>query len=286
MTLRERVQGVVEAPFFQNTIITLIVVNGVVLGMETSPEIMDRYGELLLTADGAMLSVFVVELALRIYAYRGRFFTDPWSVFDFVIVAIALIPASGPFAVLRVLRILRVLRLLTMVPPLRRVVAGLLRALPGMASIGALLGLLMYVAAVMATKLFQETDPRHFADLPTSMATLFQIMTGDSWGAIARELSEDHMIAWPFFVLFILASTFIALNLFIAVAVDALPPTQVADEDFVSTSQSNQDAILAELRSLRSEVAELRSAQGGTETTAQPDDSPGTPPDTLTQQDR
>ena len=263
MTLQQRVRSVVETSWFQNTIITVIVLNGIVLGMETSTALMRSFGQLLLTVDSVMLSVFVVELALRLYAYRARFFTDPWSLFDFTIVTIALIPASGPFAVLRVLRILRVLRLLTMVPPLRRVVSGLLRALPGMASIGALLGLLMYVAGVMATKLFQDNDPENFGNLAASLFSLFQVMTGDSWAeAIARPIMDEQPLAAIFFVLFILASTFIALNLFIAVAVDALPASQKPDQEAVSTSQSNQDAILAELRSLRQEVTELRREQG------------------------
>ncbi|MEY9214853.1 voltage-gated sodium channel [Thermobifida halotolerans] len=189
-------------------------------------------------------------LATRIYAHRRDFFADPWSWFDLVIVAAALLPTSGPFAVLRMLR---VLRLLSAVPSLRHVVAGLLKALPGMASIALLVTLLLYVAAVMATKLFRDISPEYFGDLFASPFTLFQIMTGDSWGEIAKTVTEHEPLSWIFFVGYILASTFIALNLFIAVAVEALE-----HEGGGAEADARYEEILAELRALRSEMARLR----------------------------
>src|SRR5690606_16226770 len=123
----------------------------------------------------AALAIFVVELLLRLYAYRASFFRDPWSIFDLVVVAIALIPASGPFAVLRALRILRALRLVSRIESMRRVVSGLLRAMPAMASTAALLALVIYIAAVMATKLFGDALPEYFGHLGQTLFTLFQV---------------------------------------------------------------------------------------------------------------
>ncbi|MGA1253967.1 MAG: ion transporter, partial [Burkholderiaceae bacterium] len=131
----------------QNTIIVLILINAAILGMETSPTIMAQYGETLIAADHAILAVFVVEIASLLAARGWRFFKDPWSVFDFIVVGIALIPASGPFAVLRSLRVLRVLRLINKIPSIRRVVGALLSAIPGMSAVIGLVFILFYVCA-------------------------------------------------------------------------------------------------------------------------------------------
>jgi voltage-gated sodium channel len=260
---RDRVRALVEHKRFQQFIIWVIVVNAVTLGLETSKSVMAGFGGLLHGIDHVILGVFVVELALRLYAHGWRFFRDPWNVFDFLIVAISVIPTSGPFSVLRALRILRALRLISAVPAMRRVVTGLLAAVPGMASIGALLSLIIYVAAVMATKLFGDISPQYFGDLGTTLFTLFQTMTGEAWPDIAREVMAQAPLAWIFFVIYILISSFAVLNLFIAVIVSGMEKSVTDDlveaEEQHAADQARSDAlILEEIRALRREVAELR----------------------------
>jgi voltage-gated sodium channel len=261
--LRQRVRSLVDAAWFQRAIIAVIVLNAITLGLETSSAIVDRLGAVLAVLDRAMLGIFVVELLLRLFAYRAAFFRDPWSVFDFVIVGIAVLPSSGAFSVLRAMRVLRVLRLISTVPSMRRVVGALLAALPGMGSIAAMLALVLYVAAVMATNLFGTIAPQYFGDLGTSLFTLFQTMTGEAWPDIARSVMVEAPYAWIFFVVFILVSTFSVLNLFIAVVVNAMQE-QVADEmraeeDLHAAAASNERAVLLdELRAVRREVADLR----------------------------
>jgi voltage-gated sodium channel len=263
---RDRVRALVEHKRFQLFIIWVIVVNAVTLGLETSKWVMAGFGGLLHAVDHVILGVFVLELVLRLYAHGWRFFRDPWNVFDFVIVAISVIPTSGPFSVLRALRILRALRLISAVPAMRRVVSGLLAAVPGMASIGALLGLIIYVAAVMATKLFGTISPEYFGDLGTTLFTLFQTMTGEAWPDIAREVMAQAPLAWIFFVIYILISSFAVLNLFIAVIVSGMEKTVTNDlveaEDRHAADQAASDAlVLEEVRALRREIAELREQQ-------------------------
>ena len=213
----------VEQPRIQHVIMTLIVINAIILGLETVPAIMASFGEVLIAIDHAILAVFVVEILLRIYAHRLAFFRDPWSIFDFAVVGIALVPASGPFAVLRALRVLRVLRLLTIVPSMRRVVGALLESIPGLSSIALVLLLLYYVFAVIATKLFGTNFPQWFGSIGESLFSLFQIMTLESWSmGIVRPVMELHPNAWIFFVIFILIATFTMLNLFIAIIVNAM----------------------------------------------------------------
>ncbi|MDX2073009.1 MAG: ion transporter [Alphaproteobacteria bacterium] len=245
----------VEAPWFTRTIMMLIVINAVILGMETYPGIMAEYGMALKAIDHAILWVFVAELGLRLVAYRLRFFRDPWSLFDTAVVAIAFMPANEAFAVLRAARVLRVLRLISIFPRLRRVIEGLIGAIPGIGSIGAILVIVYYVFAVMATKLYGAAYPDWFGTLHWSFFTLFQIMTLEGWADIVREIMKTHPQAWIFFVIYILAATFTVLNLFIAVIVDAMQRQHQAEE------QEEQDTIKrieAELIKLRHKIDGLK----------------------------
>jgi len=264
--LRLRVKTFVELPRFGQCILALILLNAVLLGMETSAALMAQYGSTLLLLDKILLSVFVVELLLRIFAYRAAFFKDPWSLFDFAVVAIALIPASGPLAVLRSLRVLRVLRVLSMVPSMRRVVSALLGSLPGLSSIALVLVLIYYVFAVMATKIFGAAFPEWFGSIGGSFYTLFQVMTLESWSmGIARPVMEQFPYAWLFFVPFILVATFTMLNLFIAIIVNTMQT--FSEEEHASqreldkqTELREQQLLHTELRAIREELQQLREA--------------------------
>jgi voltage-gated sodium channel len=262
--LRKTVHGLLSRNAVQHGILALIVINAVLLGLETAPGVMAKWGPLLQAVDQAILSVFVVELALRLYVNRTSFFRDPWSVFDFVVVAIALVPASGPFAVLRALRVLRVLRVLTIVPSMRRVVGALLSAIPGLSSIALVLLLVFYVFGVIATHLFGQHFPEWFGHLGRSLYTLFQVMTLESWSmGISRPVMEEIPYAWAFFIVFILFATFTMLNLFIAIIVNAMQTFQESEhKDTIQTveqvGQSIEHELHAEVQSLRQEIGELK----------------------------
>jgi voltage-gated sodium channel len=225
---------------------------------------MAAYGPLLLILDQAILGVFVVEIAARLLVHRLAFFRDPWSLFDFVVVGIALVPATGQLAVLRALRVLRVLRILTIVPSMRRVVGALLSAIPGLSSIALVLLLIYYVFAVIATNLFAATYPEWFGDIGRSLYTLFQIMTLESWSmGIARPVMANFPYAWAFFVPFILIATFTMLNLFVAIIVSAMQTYEEHDpRGTVAVVEQARDHIEADLhtevRALREEIVELR----------------------------
>ncbi len=260
----QRLADWLEQPALQRLLIALILINAVVLGLETSSSIMAAWGPWLIAIDRTILGIFVVEIALRLAAHRLAFFRDPWSVFDFIVVTIALIPASVPLAVLRALRVLRVLRLITLVPSMKRVVGGLLAALPGLGSVAAIIGLIFYVAAVIATKLFAADYPQWFGSLGASAFTLFQVMTLESWAmGIVRPVMEVYPAAWIFFLIFILASTFTLLNLFIAVIVNAIQHEHPAAQNHGATEEAARlhDEI-AELRSLLAETRSLLIEKG------------------------
>jgi voltage-gated sodium channel len=267
-----RVQAVLESQRFQRAITAIIVLNAITLGLETSEAAMAAAGGLLVALDRAILAVFVLELATKLIVYRTRFHRDPWNIFDLIVVGIALLPATGSLSVLRALRILRVLRLVSAVPSMRRVVTALLRAIPGMGSIVALLGLVFYIFAVMATKLFGAGYPEWFGTIGASAYTLFQIMTLESWSmGIVRPLMETHPQAWLLFIPFILVTSFTVLNLFIGIIVDAMQNQHETDrqaeiEASVALAEKGKEdraEILAELRALRGEIAALKAGIEG-----------------------
>ena len=263
--LRRRVAEWVEAPRVQHALIALILVNAAVLGLETFPDVRARWGAWLGALDQAILAVFVLEIALRFYAHRLAFFRDPWSVFDLIVVGIALMPASGPFAVLRALRILRIMRLISLVPSMRRVAGGLIAAVPGLGAVIGIIVVILYVSAVVATKLFGGHFPAWFGTLADSAYTLFQVMTLESWSmGIVRPVMEIYPYAWVFFVTYILVSTFTMLNLFIAVVVNAMQAEHAkevqAEAGLPVGTAPEQQLLQAEMQALRAEVQKLREA--------------------------
>jgi voltage-gated sodium channel len=252
-------------PMTERVILALIILNAITLGLETSPAVMEQAGPLLRALDQAILAIFVVELIARMAVHRLSFFRDPWSLFDLFVVAIALVPATGSLSVLRALRILRVLRLITVLPSLKRVVGGLVRAVPGMGSILLLLCLIFYVFSVMGAKLFGPTHPELFGSLGQTAYTLFQVMTFDDWSAgVVKPLTEQHPYAWFFFIVFILVSTFMALNLFIGVVVGALDAETAADAPKLTHPPGRDEQVLEELKALRREITVLRAEMAGT----------------------
>lgn len=255
---RLRLGALMDSSAITRLVTILILINAAILGMQTSAKLMAQWASLLNGLDQLILGLFIIELTLRFIARGPALLRDPWAVFDCLIIGIALVPASGPFAVLRALRVLRVLRLISINPNMRRVVQALLSSLPGMSSIAMLLGLLFYVAAVMATQLFGAAFPEWFGSLGASLYTLFQVMTLESWSmGIVRPVMETFPLAWLYFVPFILIATFMMLNLFIAVVVNAMQTTH--DQEALQAPPSpTEQLLLDELRALRAEVAELR----------------------------
>lgn len=254
---RARFQNILESERFQSFIIIVIVINALLLGLETSKSVMARWGGLLHALDLIALAIFVVEIIAKLFVYRWSFFKNPWNVFDFLIVGVSLAPASEGLSVMRALRILRALRLISMVPSMRLVVQALLGAVPAMSSVIALLSLIFYVCAVMATKLFSDKFDEFFGTLGRSTYTLFQIMTLESWSAgVVRPVMEVYPWAWLFFVPFILIATFAVLNLFIAIVVNSMTDASKAEETQATAKDNEQIAI--EVRAMRKELAELR----------------------------
>lgn len=253
MSSRAAIAAFLDRPTVSRFIIAVILINAVTLGLETVPEVMTRVGTLILAIDRICLAIFVVELVLRLYALGWRFFRSGWNVFDFVIIGISLLPATGSFSVLRAMRILRVLRVVSAVPSLRRVVDGLGRALPGMGSVFLLILIIYYIAAVMATKLFGASFPEWFGSLTATSFTLFQIMTLEGWsGEIVRPIMAVYPYAWAFFVPFILITTFAVLNLIVGLIVNSMQ--EAASEAEEQRDQAFEAKVMERLAAIEQKL--------------------------------
>lgn len=254
---RLRLAERIESPPVQHFIVAVIVVNAVVLGFETSRAAMSAAGTLLVAIDKLCLVIFCGEIAARLLAYGRSFWRSGWNIFDFAVVAVALVPGAGPWAVLRSLRVLRIMRLLTVVPSLRKVVAAFLHAIPGLAGVVLLLAIFLYTAAVLATNLFGAAYPQWFGTLGASLFSLFQILTLEGWADMARSVMETSPWAPLFFIPFIIIATFTVLNLFIGIIVSTMQelalkpenePATGADRDVLRRVESDLESALARLR--------------------------------------
>ncbi len=224
-------RNIISGKVWVNCIALLIIVNTIVLAMETYPNVMNAYGNLLASLDQTILYVFIIELLLRVIAYRLDFFKDPWSIFDLCVVGIALVPAQDAFSALRAARALRALRLISVFPKLRKVIEGLVMAIPGISAIAGVMVIIICVFGLIASKLYGPSYPAWFGNLHLSVFSLFQIMTLEGWPDIVRTVMQQKPFAWIFFVTYILIATFSVLNLFIAVVVDAMQRNHSEDTE-------------------------------------------------------
>lgn len=262
-----------ENRYFQRTIIGVILLNAVVLGLLTMENLDPGVVSLLEFLDDACLVIFCIELALKLIAHHLGFFRQGWNIFDFLVVGVALVPATGPLSVLRALRIFRLMRLVTAIPSMRRVIHGMFAAIPGTASVAGVLFVMFYVAAIMATNFFGAVDPENFGSLGVSFFTLFQFLTMEGWPDVARPVMEKMPYAWLFFIPFILLTSLTTLNLMFGIIVDTMD--QAKEEEVrdalarqgVEMSAESDEMRLAiitqEVQTIREKIADLTARVNG-----------------------
>jgi voltage-gated sodium channel len=258
---RARLAAFLDTPAVGNTILGVILFNAILLGAETSRPLMDGAGPLILALDRACLAFFVVEIVLKLVARGPAYLRTGWGLFDFVIVGISLVPGAEGLSVLRALRVLRLLRVISVAPRLRRVVEGFITALPGMGSVFLLMGIIFYIGAVMATKLFAASFPQWFGTLGRSGYSLFQIMTLESWSmGIVRPVMEVYPYAWAFFVPFIMVTTFAVVNLLVGLIVNSMQ--EAHQEEEIEKTEAWREEILARLAALDAKIDARPAASG------------------------
>ncbi len=271
ITLQDRARNFIERPVVSNIVMGIIIFNAITLGLSTSRSITEHFGTVLSVLDRVILSIFVLELGIKLFAYRLRFFKSAWNIFDLAVVALGLMPDRGGLSALRGLRVIRAMRLLSAIPQMRAVVQALLDALPGMGAVVIMISIIFYVFGVMATLMYGPGFDEWFGTLGRSLYSLFQIMTLESWSmGIVRPVMREHPQAWAFFVPFIVITAFSVLNLFIGLLVNTMQAAVEADAEaefghLRELIRSETDVVDArvvemheELKMLREEIIALR----------------------------
>jgi voltage-gated sodium channel len=282
--MQQTFKKIADADWFHHFVTGVILLAGIIVGIETDKEIREQYHGVLHAIDVAILAIFTLEIVVKVGAEGGkpwRYFRDPWNCFDFIIVAVCYLPFDGgAVTVLRLLRLLRVLKLIKALPKLQVLVSALLKSLPSMAYVGALLSLLFYVYAVAGVFLFGENDPIHFGSIQSAMVTLFAVVTLEGWVDIMyiNMFGCDHygydpgsvlpcpftpespsamipLVAVAYFISFVLMGTMIVLNLFIGVIMGGMEEAQEEADHIrkLAERSSRGDRIL-----FQDEISRLR----------------------------
>ena len=253
-------QRVVEAKAFEPAIIGVIIANSVLLGLETSAALEDRYGDLMRLGNNVALGIFIAEAALKMAAKAprvDRYFRDGWNVFDFLVIVAALIPATGQFATIaRLARLLRALRLISAVKELRLIISALVRSIPSVGHVMLLMSVIVYIYAVMGYHLFHDHDPANWRTLGISLLTLFNIITLEGWTEVMRTAMEMNSFAWIYFVSFVIVGTFVVINLFIAIIINNLDEAKLERLRELEQPVSREE-LLREIRSTRDALYRL-----------------------------
>jgi voltage-gated sodium channel len=248
----------VSQGWFNVLVLGVIAFNAILVGLETSPSLVASHGAGLDVLDTLVQAVFAFEIIVRLLAFwprPARFFLDGWNVFDFVVVAASFLPQAGSFAtVARLARLLRITRLISRFPELRLIVATMLRSIPSMGHVLLLLGLIVYVYAVLGYHLFHEADPGHWGSLGRALLTVFQLLTLEGFVELQATVLAVHGWAWLYFMSFVLVAVFVVVNLFIAVVINNL---EAAKLDLIRGDADPSRAILASMADLRDRLDEL-----------------------------
>ncbi len=264
----ELVRRLVEAPAFEYAIIGIIIANAVLLGVGTSPGLSERYGEWISLGNQAALAIFIVEALLKMAVASPRvagYFKDGWNVFDFLIIVVALIPATGQFAmVARLARLMRALRLISTIKDLRLIVTALVRSIPSVGHVMMLMSIIVYVYAIMGYHLFHETDPENWRNLGISLLTLFNIITLEGWTVVMAAAMETHPLAWVYFVSFVIIGTFVVINLFIAIIINNLDEAKLERLRELERPVSREE-LLREIRATQEALQRLEARLDGRE---------------------
>jgi voltage-gated sodium channel len=251
---------IADSRVFQNVVLGVIVLTAVIIGIETSETLMERYGAVFHLIDVVVQAVFIFEITVRLLAYWPRpqaFFRDGWNVFDFAVVAASLLPQAGTFAmVARLARLLRVTRLVSVFPELRLIISTMLRSIPSMGHVIMLLSLLLYVYGILGFYLFGEADPEHWGTLGAALLTLFQMLTLEGWVEVQDKVLGTYPWAWVYFGSFVFVAVFVVVNLFIAVVINNLEAAKV-EEQADADRGSPHHALLAAIEDVRQRLGEL-----------------------------
>lgn len=257
--------AIVASKPFDMVITAVILLQAIVLALEALPSVVppDNTGlhDAFRAINSIVIGVFIVEAAIKLSALYPRsldYFRDGWNNFDFAIIILSLLPMTGEFyAIARLVRLLRITHLVTKSKELRVLVSTLLHSIPSIFNILILLGMLFFIYSIIGFHLFKDIDPGHWADLPTSFTTLFEVLTLEEWVSVTEPIEASlGPVYWVYFASFILIGTFIIINLFISVIVRKSEEAHRRVEE-ESAMPLTQREIMHEIKEIRKILGDL-----------------------------
>jgi voltage-gated sodium channel len=254
-----RIKTMRDARWFSNLTTAIIIFYASVLGFKTLEEAAQPYGNVLYVLDLIVTVYFIVEIAIKMAAEERwhHFFKNKWNVFDFVIVAVTLIPleSSSFAAIARLMRVFRILRLFTARPELKAILDMLIKAIPSIVDIVILMFIIFYIYAIVGSFIFADMPSGLWENFLVSMLTLFRVLTFEDWTDVMYETMEVYPWSWVYFVSFIIIAAFVFFNLFVAVIIGEMQKLQNADADEERhADHETLQEILAEIREIKRQL--------------------------------
>ena len=252
---------VTEHLHFEYFIVAVILISAVIIGLESSPNLVSEYGILFNWINEFILAIFIIEALMKMVALAPKpyhYFKNGWNIFDFSIIVLALIPFTGDLAMIaRLARLMRVFRLISVIPELRLIIATLIRSIPSMGNIIILMSIIFYIFAVAGQQMFHEHDPKHWATIGISLLSLFRVVTLEDWTDLMYTAMELHPYNWIYFVSFVILGTFVVINLFIAIVLNNLDEAKREHLESIREPLSEKE-LLRELDQTQKMLEELR----------------------------
>jgi voltage-gated sodium channel len=249
-SIPDRCRALINNRIFELFIVGVIVVNAIVLGLGTYDSIAGPREPLFATLYDVILGIYVVELLIRLTAYRWNpreFVKDGWNIFDFIVVVASFVPALRANAMLlRLVRLLRIVRLVRFLPDLRMLVSAAGRSVPGIASLAAATFVLIFIYGMGGWVLFAAADPASYGNVGQSMVTMFVMLTLENFPdniAMGQQVSQWTIL---YFISYVLLASFLIFNLFIGIVLNSMEEARGAER-----KEHETDDLLSRLRAAR-----------------------------------
>lgn len=251
--------SIANANWFNNFILALIILNAIILGLETYSQF-SNYFWIFGLISNIVLFFFVVEAITKIISVAplfSKYFLNPWDLFDFLVTVISFVPSIGPmFTIIRIVRLLRIVRLVRKFDNLRIIVEALIKSLSSMFMVFLLLLLLLYVYGILGVQLFRDVDPQYWGTLGSAIITLFTISTTTNWDVRLMNVLTEYPFAWVYFFSFIILAAMILVNLLVGIMLHNV--TEANKRDLKKHGVFDRDdEILEEIKQIKQSIKKL-----------------------------
>lgn len=280
-------RGVVESPRFDFFWLGIIVLNALFLGFQLEYQVVAGHSHSSFLPFEVVFGIlFMIELAMRLGGVGCKMFFFGanwlWGVFDLAIVMLTVVDVTlnmceigppqsrSPLRVTRMLRILRLARIIRgirFMRNLRLLISGILNSFFAISWTLFALAILMYMGAiiimsVVAEKVTQGTPyyVEHWGGITSSMFTLFQVMTGDSWWTkVVAGIREDYPGIELVFIAYYSVTAYGLLNIVTGIFVEQTLSTSRNDSDLL---MDRSDESRSGVRKFLRELFQMMDANG------------------------